>query len=225
VATDPPFDLGTPGSSGRREYERRKAKREAAMRAKHPRVGGLLLKLQEPPQHEQAWASGAAGEEALADSLARRSPEALVLHDRRLPGRRTNIDHLAVAPSGVYVIDAKRYKGTIEVQKPLFGKEKLVIAGRDKTKLVEGLKRQVEAVRKGLALIESTAPLHGCFCFINPPGQAGGSGIPLLRTLTVEGHPLYYPKRLAKRLNQSGELTPGDILVVAEALAELFPAA
>ncbi len=56
-----------------------------------------------------------------------------------MPGSRANIDHLAVAPSGVYVIDAKRYKGKIEVRRPLFGKSKLLIASRDKTKLLDGL--------------------------------------------------------------------------------------
>ena len=65
-----------------------------------------------------------------------------------MPGSRANIDHLAVAPSGVHVIDAKRYKGKIEVRKPFFGDAKLFIGGRDKTKLVDGLERQAEAVRQ-----------------------------------------------------------------------------
>jgi hypothetical protein len=222
---DPDFDLGTAGASGRREYERRRAKREAKTREEHPHIGGLLLSLKEQPQHEKAWATGAAGEEALAVFLARRCPDALVLNDRRMPRSRANIDHLAVAPSGVYVIDAKRYKGKIEVRKPFFGEEKLVIAGRDKTKLIEGLTKQVEAVRSGLALIEKQAPVIACLCFINPEGQSGGAGIPLLRTLTVSGFPLLYPRRLAKRLNQPGALGRDEALVVAEALATLFPAA
>ena len=39
------------------------------------------------------------------------------------------------------MIDAKRYKGKIEVRKPFFGDAKLVIGGRDKTKLIVGLER------------------------------------------------------------------------------------
>ena len=138
---------------------------------------------------------------------------------------RGNIDHLAVAPSGIYVIDAKRYKGKIEVHKPLFGEEKLVIAGRDKTKLIEGLSKQAEAVREGLALIERQLPVHACLCFINPARQSGGSGIPLLRTLNANGFPLLYPRRLAKRLNQPGALGRDEALVVTEALSTLFPSA
>lgn len=222
---DSDIDFGTAGASGRREYERRRANREAKTRDQHPHIGGLLLKLKEQPQHEKAWATGAAGEEALAAFLARHCPDVLVLNDRCMPRSPANVDHLAVAPSGVYVIDAKRYKGKIEVRKPLFGAEKLVIAGRDKTKLVEGLSKQVEAVRTGLASIEKQVPVRAGLCFINPDGQSGGNGIPLFRTLTVSGVPLLYRRKLAKRLNQLGALERDEALVVAEALSTLFPAA
>jgi hypothetical protein len=225
MAENRDLDLGTAGASGQREYERRRAKRDAKTREEHPRIGGLLLKLREQPQHEKAWATGAAGEQALAAHLARRCPDVFVLHDRRMPRSRANIDHLAVAPSGVYVIDAKRYKGKIEVRKPLFGDQKLFIAGRHKTKLVEGLSHQAEAVENALAVIEMPVPVHACFCFINPDGQAAGSGIPLLRTLSIDQFQLLYPRRLSKRLNQPGPLDKDQALILTEALAELFPAA
>jgi hypothetical protein len=225
MGDEPDFDTGVAGASGRREHERRRAKREAATRARHPRVGNLLLKFQEAPEHEKAWATGAAGEEELAAHLARRCPDAIVLHDRRMPGSRANIDHLAIAPSGVLVIDAKRHKGKIEVRKPFFGDAKLVIAGRDKTKLVAGLGRQAEAVRQATASFAPKVPVAACFCFLNPAGQAGGSGMPLLRTLNIDGHTLFYPRRLAKRLNQPGELDQERIRTLAETLAERFPSA
>jgi hypothetical protein len=218
------LDPGSPGAGARRQFELRKARREAETREAHPRVGGLLLRLQDEPQRERAWRTGAIGEEAVAEHLAANCPRAVVLHDRRMPGSRANIDHIAIAPTGVLVIDAKRYKGKIEVRKPLFGEEKLVIAGRDKTRLVEGLRRQVDAVRAGLALIEQEVPVGGCFCFVNPEGQAGGSGIPLLRTLSVDGFPLYYPRRLSKHLNRHGPVSPEQVGMLAEALVELFPA-
>jgi hypothetical protein len=219
------FDLGDAGGGARREAGRRRAKREAKTREEHPHIGGLLLKLQDAPQGETAWESGAIGEEAVASHLARTCPGVVVLHDRRMPQSRANIDHLAIAPSGVLVIDAKRYKGKIEVRKPFVGDAKLVIAGRDKTKLVEGLKRQVDAVRAGLAIIEQDVPVDGCFCFINPDGQAGGSGVPLFRTLSIDGFPLFVPRKLSKRLKQAGPLSGAQIAVLTEALAELFPKA
>lgn len=220
MAEEPDLELGAAGVSGRREYERRRAAREARTRARHPHIGGLLLALQGTPEHEQAWASGAAGEEQLAAFLARRCPKAIVLHDRRLPRSRANIDHLAVAPSGVWVIDAKRYKGKIEVRKPFFGDAKLVIGGRDKSKLVDGLARQAEAVQSTLDLLAPGVPMHACFCFVPPEGQS--TKLPLLRKLSVSGYPLLYPRKLAKRLKEPGELSAEQMRLVAEALAHTF---
>jgi hypothetical protein len=159
----------------------------------------------------------------------------------RLPGaslpRRSRPERQAHAPQsrehrppggravGHYVIDAKRYKGKIEVRKPFFGEEQLVIGGRDKTKLIAGLSKQAEVVRAGLALIERQVPVTACLCFIYPEGQSSGGGMPLLRSLTIGGYPLLSPRRLAKRLNKPGALGAEEALVVAEALAALFPVA
>jgi hypothetical protein len=47
----------------------------------------------------------------------------------------------------------------------------------------------------------------------------------VLRTLKIKGYPLYYPRRLAKRLNRSGPLTPEQARQIHAALAEgLAPA-
>ncbi|HET7443065.1 MAG TPA: nuclease-related domain-containing protein [Solirubrobacterales bacterium] len=223
MAEESEIDRGTPGGSARREHERRRAKREAKTRESHPRIGGLLLRAQSPPASERAWDSGAAGEEALAAHLARTCPGVIVLHDHRMPGSRANIDHLAVAPSGVFVIDAKRYKGKIEVRKPFFGDPSLIISGRNKTKLVEGLVRQREVVRSGIAETIPELPVHACLCFLNPAGQASGSGLPLVRTLSINDIPLLYPGKLSKRLNSPGALTAASLQEVAELLAGLFP--
>jgi Nuclease-related domain len=219
------IDLGTPGGSAKREHERRRAKREAATRERHPHLGSLLLRVQSAPASETAWESGAEGEKALAAHLAKTCPDVLVLHDRRIPRRRTNIDHLAIAPSGAFVIDAKRYKGKIEVRKPLFGNPGLFIAGRNMTKLVEGLARQQEAVSSALAEAFPEMPVNACFCFLNPSGQAGGSGLPLIRTLSITGFPLLYPRKLSKRLNAAGALSDASRQEVTELLAARFPEA
>ena len=100
-------------------------------------------------------------------ALAKRCPDIPVLHDRRIPGSRANIDHIAVAPTGVWVIDAKRYKGKLQVAKPLFGKPTLQVAGRDKTKLVDGLAKQVELVTAAVAALGFDMPIHGCLCFVD----------------------------------------------------------
>jgi hypothetical protein len=219
------IDPGTPGGSARREHERRRARREAKTRERHPHLGNLLLRVQSAPTSETAWDTGAAGEEALAAHLAETCPGVIVLHDRRMPRSRANIDHLAVAPSGVFVIDAKRHKGMIEIRKPFFGGPSLFIGGRNKTKLVGGLTRQREAVRSALAETIPEMPVHACFCFLNPEGQAGGSGLPLFKTLSINGLQLFYPRKLSKRLNSPGALTEESCREVAELLAHTFPRA
>ena len=214
-----PASEGRAGASARREHERRKAAREQRVRGKHPLLGGLLLSVTDAPQHEQAWARGAAGEERVAEVLERRCDDRVrLLHDRRMPGSRANVDHLAVASSGVWVIDAKRYRGSVEVRKPLFGSRKLLVAGRDRTKLIGGLAKQVAAVQDALREADCGVPVTGVLCFVD-------ADLPLLGTLRFDDVLLLTPGRLAKRLNAPGPLTGPQATVVVAALAQRFPAA
>ncbi len=67
-----------------------------------------------PKATTEAWARGAQGEERvgrLLDQVV--GDEGVVLHDRRVPGRRINLDHLVVVASGVWVIDTKHYRGQL----------------------------------------------------------------------------------------------------------------
>jgi hypothetical protein len=95
----------------------------------------------------------------------------------------------------------------------------------DGTKLVEGLARQREAVRAALAETAPAVPVHACFCFLNPTGQSGGSGLPVLRTLQIGDFSLYYPRRLSKRLNATGALSAESRRQAVELLAPAFPPA
>jgi len=50
--------------------------------------------------------------EVAAPSLDRLADTGLYfLHDRRIPPTKANIDHIVIAPTGVYIIDAKNYTG------------------------------------------------------------------------------------------------------------------
>ena len=150
---EPPVVVaGSAGASALREYERRRAKREDRVRTAHPKIGGFLLAISEEPQSITAWATGARGEELLGkglDGLARNGVR--VLHDRRIPRTKANIDHIAVSAAGVFVIDAKRYKGRPQLRveggpfRPRV--EKLMVGTRDQTKLVEGVHKQIKIGR------------------------------------------------------------------------------
>ncbi len=50
----------------------------------------------------QVWEQGAVGEAKVGRHLNEfAGPNVVVLHDRRIPGSRANIDHLVVTPGGV----------------------------------------------------------------------------------------------------------------------------
>ena len=215
----PALDRGEAGSGIAREYERRKGNREARVRKAHPRVGGLLLALREPPQHETAFHRGALGEKAVAESLERRTADspAILLHSRRMPGGRGDIDHVAVTPTGVYVVDAKDLRGKVRIARALFGAEKLFVAGRNRTKLIDGLDRQVAVVEAVLnANGHPDVPVRGVLCFTK-------ADLPLLGTLKMRGHLLLYRKALAKRLNADGPLGAAAIDGLARTIAEALP--
>jgi hypothetical protein len=210
---------GEAGASARREYERRKAKDEECLRNKWGRLGGIAVALSDEKRSTKAWAVGAVGEERLGsrlDSLASRS--IAVLHDRRIPGTKANIDHIAITQAGIWVIDAKRYKGRpalmIEggITRPRV--EKLVVGRRDCTKLVEGVLKQVGLVREAVRSL----PVTGALCLVEADWPlVGGS-------FSTQGVRVLWPTRLVKRLVEDvgGEV---DVLEVQRALASAFPPA
>lgn len=209
-------DIGTAGASARREFERRRDAREQRIRAKHPKIGGLLHALTDEPQSTTAWEAGAAGEERLGSRLnAAASETCRVLHDRRMPGSRANIDHLAVTATGVYVIDAKRYKGrpTLRVEGGLLRQrvERLMVGGRDCTKLVDGVLKQVEVVR---GIVGDDVPLHGVLCFVDADWPLIGGAF---ATRDVQ---VMWPKRLVASVRAEGPLGAGAVGRVHHVLAE-----
>lgn len=216
---------GTAGGSARAEYERRTAKREARIRAAHPRLGGLILALSDDPQTTRAWASGAAGERAIGAKLDGLAGDAvLTLHDRRIPGTRANIDHIAIGPSGVFVIDAKRYNDAkVEIRSSggWFSEriDRLFVAGRDRTKLVTGLAPQVAAVYEAL---EDQADLADVV--VQPVLAFVDALLPVITSLEIAGVPVLGPRKTAKLVRRDGPLTLEQRSRLHHVLAEKLPA-
>ena len=204
-ATESAIDPGTPGASARREFERRQARREERIRTNHPKLGGLILRMSDDPQSTKAWEVGAVGEERVGNRLNEIASDTLrVLHDRRIPGSRANIDHIVVAPTGVYVIDPKRYQGRprLKVEGGLLRPrtEKLLVGSRDRTKLVDGVLRQVDVVRN---LLPADVPVHGVLCFVDADWPLFGG------SFTIRGIEVLWPKRLYQMLEAAGPVAPG----------------
>ncbi len=221
------FPAGRPGASAAAKAEQIGAELDALRAGRSPMarairaIYGPSASEQRLLERERNWRNGADGERLLAATLERRCPDAVFLHDLGRPGGRANIDHVAFAPSGVHVIDAKRYRGKIRVLR--FGAEtRLVIAGRNRTELITGLERQVELVANA---IEADVPVHGCLCFLAPRGWLTEAELPMFRSLQVNDVPLYSTRRLVTRLCRAGPVTPARARELRHALALKLPAA
>ena len=161
-----------------------------------------------------------------AASLDRLSDAGLYfLHDRRIPPTRANIDHIVIAPTGVYVIDAKNYTGRaqLRVTGGIFSPrvEKLMVGRRDCTKLVDGVHKQVDRVREVLTRdgIGQDVPVHGMLCFVEGDWPVlGGS-------FTIGGLDVLWPKKARKIITAPGPLGDDRLRVLHRHLAGEFPPA
>lgn len=237
----PSIDLGTAGASARREHQKR-AEREWAKKQRRidsdrewrarrkqekPVLGRIQVALTPKPtmtpesRSTKAWAIGAAGEERVAQVLE--AATAIVLHDRRIPGTKANIDHIAVGPAGVYVIDAKKYTGRIE-KRDVGGwwkaDERLYVRGRDRTKLLDGMRHQLDVVTGALGAKFESIPVHGVLCFI---GAEWPGFVPMpIRFGTVT---CIWPKALTALVDTSGTMGRADMEAAAARLARALPPA
>jgi Nuclease-related domain len=67
-----------------------------------------------PSEQARAWQRGADGERRTGRLLDRLTRDGyVVFHDLAVPGSPANVDHLVIGPSGVFVIDSKRWTGSV----------------------------------------------------------------------------------------------------------------
>ena len=213
---------GTAGGSALHEFDRRHGARRERVQGAHPRIGKFLLAVFDDPQSTKAWSVGAIGEQRLGEALAGiAGPNIRVLHDRLIPRTSANIDHMVVCPAGVFIIDAKRYRDArpeLRVEGGIIRpREELLIVGRrDRTKLVEGMHKQVALVRAALA-DQPDVPVNGVLCFVDADWPLiGGS-------FTVQGVAVLWMKKLKKTLIEPGPLDPDRIADLQWQLHEAFP--
>jgi hypothetical protein len=158
------------------------------------------------------------GDEELAERLAELAGERLVLLNDR-----GSIDHLAVTPRGVFVIDAKLHDGAVERRR--FGSilrsdVRLYVGGCDRTKLLEGVDDRVDLVRGALTAAGfSDAPVRGVLCFIGAEWGRSASPFKLGDVLVT------YPRFLYRVLSKEAGVATSTIQDAACALAIAFPSA
>lgn len=223
----PIIDRGVAGASARAERARRSANREARIRGRHPRIGGFLLAVSEDPVTTRVWDHGALGEEkvgAVLDGAAELGVHPL--HDRRMPRSRANIDHLVVAPTGVWVVDAKRYTSGRLQRRDVGGwlraEERLFVGRRDVTHLLDGVLAQAAAVTAALTGERfADIPVHGVLCFVDTELRLFAKPFEMRGVLVTWRKHLLTPMTVARDL----VLDAGARHAVAAHLAAAFPAA
>jgi hypothetical protein len=213
-----PFHLGAPRASARVEYERRQSR---AGQQREDRFGRHLSTIVKAFEKEKPstleWKIGAEADERVGASLSQAIGDAgVVLHDRRIPGKPSNIDHIAVVPTGVWVIDTKQYKGRVEGRSVgFFSKERrLFINGRDQSPLVSRLEEQLATVR---SIVGPEVALQGALCFDG--AEWGLVSSPFI----LSGIRVMWPHYLASELRQEGPVAPDDIDAIAAHLGAAMP--
>ncbi|WP_395156660.1 nuclease-related domain-containing protein [Ilumatobacter sp.] len=228
------------GESAQREYDKRSTRELAkkqqqvaedaewrdAIKEQRPVLGRIASALTPKPQitpesqATKAWKVGAEGERRVAEVLeGARGIE--VLHDRLVPGSRANIDHLAIGPSGVFVIDAKKYTGQVEARDVggLFRTDvRLYVNNRDRTKIVDGVLRQVDVVRLALGSDFADVGVQGVLCFV---GCEWGW---IMRTKRVKGVTALWPAALPEHVSVAGGMSDRVTAIADRLRSELRPA-
>jgi len=192
-----------------------------------------LLALFDDLASTTAFSRGAAGERRVAVRLTELAgPGVLFLDNRELGrGRRDGgVDHMALTAGGVYVIDAKRYKNArVRVRRrgSLFSpiREQLMVNGRDRSKLLDSVARQHEAVCEALDTFQHPGvtapgvPVISVLRFVE-------ADLPMFGTPRIDGVPLLGPKGTAKLLSEStGSMDQDTLAAVHRHLAEAMPPA
>ncbi|KAA1425866.1 NERD domain-containing protein [Nocardioides antri] len=184
----------------------------------------------------EMWERGAEGERRTAFALAELPrAEWTVLHDFPWPGRpRANIDHVAIGPPGVFVIDSKNWTGSITVTDGILRQN-----GRRRGATAAASGEAAVAIRH-LLHTPPAVPVHGVLCFVRDAEIVGRVDDTLLCSTTNVGtmlqtrQPVLDPaardlivSRLAARLNRApaptaGKLTFGDRKTIARTNRERF---
>ena len=157
---------------------------------------GLARQIFGKRQTTEAYRVGAEGEEATSRRLAGLPDGWIVLHDRRIPGSRANIDHVVVGPIGVAVVESKSWSGTVKVHA-----DRLTGSGRNPDAAIDQVLRQVEAVRAVLGPDHADLEVRPVLCIHRAEVQRPGG---LFRTHRPRGVRVCPPNGLVKTLT-SGE--------------------
>jgi hypothetical protein len=156
----------------------------------------VLSALLKTPNTVTAWQTGAEGEVRTGRLLEPLEAEGFrILHDRRIPGSRANIDHIVIGPPGIFVVETKSYSGSLQIR----GGE-VFVAGRRKNGWIAEVKREASAVETALA---DEIAAHGWT--VTPVICVHRAALPWFRS-EVQGVRIVSGKDLASRLRKADQV-------------------
>src|SRR5262245_20275810 len=150
------------------------------------------------------------------------SERVVVLHDRWMPAGRGSIDHLVVAPAGVFVIDVRDDGGTLERRNlgdVARSELRLYVGGSDRSTLLHGVEDQMDVVREALVSTGFDVSVRGVLCFTAADWGRLASPFKLGDVLVT------YPTFLRGLLGKDAEVETNAIQNAARVLARALPAA
>jgi hypothetical protein len=158
-----------------------------------------------PSPETLAWRRGAAGERHLARLLAPLQANGwTVLHDLRVPRSKANIDHLVIGTPGVFVVDAKHYRGPLHLSHDgglWHGRYPLAAA-------LSATRWEADKVQATLGVADiDVVPIVAVCGAAVPFGQVSVHGVPVVAAHTLPGMlralpPVLAPERAAWAASQ-----------------------
>ncbi len=165
------------GAGAERMAEAASRRHAQRLLAAYPILGEQLLENAKPPASVQAWIRGADGERIVGKALDELVHDGRieVLHDRLIPGTRSNIDHIVIGPRRITVIDAKHYRGAIIRTKKVDATRTLFVDDKEASHLVDGVRAQCAKVRAELGTYYDEV-VEGTLAFVGANhGSLGGT--------------------------------------------------
>ena len=154
------------------------------------------------PNSTTAWQTGAEGEVRTGRLLEPLEAEGFrILHDRKIPGSRANIDHIVIGPPGIFVVETKSFMGSLQLR----GND-VFVGGRRKTGMIDEVKREALAVETALT---TEIAAHGWT--VTPVICVHRADLPWLQS-EVGGVRIVSGKDLVQRLRKADHvLLPADV--------------
>ena len=192
-----------PGESAGQQSQRRRSQ-AASLRAQARLLDERASRVE---RSAEMWDRGHVGEQTVGAQLEALRPFGFdVLHDVRWPGRRrANIDHVAVGPPGILVVDAKNWSGNVTVHHGVLRQN-----GYKRDREVAAVTRAGQDVG---ALLQLPWALH--IIPVIALADSGIGGVRPCQGVTVVGQ----ADLVGWATGLPAQLSPGDVLGIAASLA------